>query len=292
MLQHLRRLIDAIRDGDTQTVEEAILQFSRKKRIFAPLALAVGALVMLFIGLRLLVTNWRLMLVQVLPAMLIWAVTLDLKAHVLYGKQFHVIRGPLAIAVFAGVVLLTMAAFFLNAVFAFVISRPGAPRIAIGFQQARAHAAVAYWGAGTGIALGVATVLAPRWGLGWFTVLVSVVLGFMLVCYITVPAQIVGVRAVKAAGSAHPRRDKLATTAVHGAFGAIVCTPPYVLARIGLVLLGSNALFWLGIALLVVGLILEAGVTAAVKAVKESAKLLVGQSPNTPGDRSAPIPGG
>jgi hypothetical protein len=292
VLKGLRRVIVAIREGDAQKVEEAILQYSRRRRIFAPLALAVGALVMLFSGLRLLVTNWRLMLVQVLPATLLWAVTFDLKAHVLYGKQFHMIRGPLALAVFAGVVLLTIGAFFLNAAFAFTISRPGPPRLSIGFQQARAHPAIAYWGAGTGIALGVAAVLAPRWGLGWFTVLLGIVLGFMMVCYITVPAHIVGVQTVKAANSGQPRRDKLATAAVSGTFGAIVCAPPYVLTRTGLVLLGSDSLFGLGVALLVVGLILEAGVTAAVKAVKVSAKLLVGQHLHTPGNQSASIPGG
>ena len=34
------------------------------------------------------------MLVQALSAMWIWAVTLDLKAHVLRGKEFAFIRGP------------------------------------------------------------------------------------------------------------------------------------------------------------------------------------------------------
>ncbi|MGO8895999.1 MAG: hypothetical protein ACLP8X_38610 [Streptosporangiaceae bacterium] len=75
----MRRLIAAIRDNDERKVEEAVLQLARTRRIFAPLALAVGAFVMLFNGLRLLVTNWRLMLVQVLPAMWIWAATYDLK---------------------------------------------------------------------------------------------------------------------------------------------------------------------------------------------------------------------
>ena len=59
----MRRLIAAIRDNDERKVEEAVLQLAR--RIFAPLALAAGAFVMLFSGLRLLVTNWRLMLVQI-----------------------------------------------------------------------------------------------------------------------------------------------------------------------------------------------------------------------------------
>ena len=60
--------------------------------MFAPLAFA--AFVMLFNGLRLLVTNWRLTLVQILPAMWIWLAMFDLKAHVLHGKSFTVLRGP------------------------------------------------------------------------------------------------------------------------------------------------------------------------------------------------------
>ena len=60
-------------------------------------------------------------------------------------------------------------------------------------------------------------------------------------------------------------------------------------------LLGSNALFWLGIAILVVGLMLQAGVTGAVKAVKAvkvSAQLLAGQPLDTSDGPSASVPGG
>jgi hypothetical protein len=289
--QRLRQLLVSIREGDEERVEEAILQLSRTRRIFAPLALAVSAFVMLFSGLRLLITNWRLMLVQVPPAMLIWAVTYDLKAHVLYGRQFHVIRGPLVLALFAAVVLLTTAAFFMNAAFAFAISRPGAPQLAAGFQEARGHAAaVACWGTGTGVALGVAAILAPRWGLGVFTLLLGIVLGFMMVCYVAVPASIAGLRTAKTDKAAQSRRDKLAAAVVSGALGAIVCAPPYVVAKAGLALLDHHALFWLGVALLVIGLVLEAGVTGAVKAVKTGAKLLVGQSRHAPGDRPTSVP--
>ncbi|MGH3170045.1 MAG: hypothetical protein ACRDN0_29700 [Trebonia sp.] len=288
-MDRLRRLVVSVREGDARQFEIAILQFSRRRRIYAPLALAVGAFVMLFSGLRLLVTNWRLMLVQALPAMLIWAVTIDLKAHVLHGKQFQAIRGPLVLAVFAAVVLLTMVAFFLNAAFALAISQPGQPRLATGFRQARVHPAVSYWGAGSGVALAVAAVLAPRWGLGWFTLLLGIVLAFMMVCYVTVPAHIVGVQTAKRANRVRPGRDKLASAAVTGAFGAIVCAPAYVIARVGLVLLGSGGLFGLGVALLVIGLVLQAGATGAVKAIKVSAKLLVGQPPRSPGSPGDPV---
>ena len=78
-----------------------MLQLAGRRRFFAPLALIVGAFVMLFNGLRLLVTNWRLLLVQALPAMWIWAATLDLKAHVLYGREYNDIHGPLVLVLFA-----------------------------------------------------------------------------------------------------------------------------------------------------------------------------------------------
>jgi molecular chaperone DnaJ len=286
--QPVRRLIAAIRDNDERDVEETVLQLARTRKIFAPLALAAGAFVMLFSGLRLLVTNWRLMLVQILPAMWLWAVTYDLKAKILRGEQFHDIRGPIVLVLFAAVVLITIAAFYLNAAFAFAISRPGSPDLRAGFDQARQHIrAVTGWGAAVGLALGVATMLAPRWGRGWFTLLLGIVLAVMMVCYVTVPARIVGVRTARPAATVQSgRAAKLAGVAVTGLFGAIVCTPPYVIARAGIYLLGSSALFPLGVALLIIGLMLEAGATGAVKAIKVSAKLLAGRSPDPPTTRS------
>ena len=286
--QLVRRLIAAIRDNDERKVEEAVLQLAQTRRIFAPLALAAGAFVMLFNGLRLLVTNWRLMLVQVLPAMWIWAATYDLKAKVLRGEPFHDIRGPVVLVLFAAVVLITVAAFYLNAAFAFAISQPGPPDLRAGFGQARRHLrAVTGWGAGVGLALAVATMLAPRWGKGWFALLLGIVLAVMMVCYVAVPARIVGMRTAKPARTAQSRRAaKLAGAAVTGLFGAIVCTPPYVIARGGIWLLGSSTFFPLGVALLIIGLMLEAGATGAVKAIKVSAKLLAGRSPDTPGGQA------
>jgi len=75
------------------------------RRIFAPLVFALGAFVMLFQGLRLLFSNWRLTLVQVLPAMWIWIAMLDLKAHVFKGKEFQSWYGWAAVALVAGIAL-------------------------------------------------------------------------------------------------------------------------------------------------------------------------------------------
>lgn len=64
------------------------------------------------------------------------------------------------------------------------------------------------------------------------------------------------------------------TTALGGAIGATVCTPPYLFWRAGLLMLGSKALLIPGIVLVVLGVTLHAGATGAVRAIKMSATLV------------------
>ena len=104
-----------------------MLRLSQSRRLLAPLAFLVGGVVLLFQGFRLVVFNWRLTLVQVLPAMWIWLAMLDLKIHVLHGQQLS--RDPRCGAHphWMAIIGLTMASLFLNAVFAFAIPAPAGP---------------------------------------------------------------------------------------------------------------------------------------------------------------------
>src|SRR6476661_4909782 len=86
LLAELGPLVRAIRDGDAE-LAEAVLRVSRSRRYLSPLALTVGAFARLFEGLRVLLFNWRLLLVQIPPAMLVWAAIADLKLHVLHGAS-------------------------------------------------------------------------------------------------------------------------------------------------------------------------------------------------------------
>jgi hypothetical protein len=266
-----RSLVDAIQRDDEAAVEAAVLALSRSRRIFAPLVFGLGAFVMLFNGLRLLFSNWRLTLVQVLPAMWIWIVMLDLKVHVFKGQEFRTWYGFSALALVVALALVTAASFFLNAVFAFAISQSGSPEIRPAFAAARRHLPVVLGvGLTVGLALGVSAIVVPRWGVWWFGLSLGIVIAVMMLTYVTVPSRLVGIRPT---GS---RRDKLAATVIGGTLGALICTPPYVLGRIGILLLGSHVLFALGVVLLALGLILQAGATGAVKAIKMSAKLARG----------------
>src|SRR5271166_2542541 len=182
-LARIRGLVQAIREGDETMAEAAIIRLSQSRRWLAPLALAASAFAMLFDGLKLVFSNWRLTLVQILPAMWVWLAMFDLKAHVLHGKSFHVLRGPVVIPIVLAVAAITAASFFLNAVFAFAIASEGPPAIRPAFAQARSHLAVVLaWGAAVGICLGLATVIFVRWGVLWFGLSLSIVVAVMMVC--------------------------------------------------------------------------------------------------------------
>jgi uncharacterized membrane protein len=271
----MAQFIQAVRDSDQAAVNEMVLRLSRARPWLAPLAFAVGAFAMLLDGVKLLLTNWRLTLIQVLPAMWIWAAMYDLKLHVLRGKSFHVLMGPtIVIPLVTGVAVLTAASFYLNAVFAFAIVQPGRPQIRPAFTQTRRHLlTVLASGAVVGILLGLATVVVARWGVFWFGFSLSIVVGIMMVSYVAIPSRLIGMK------TTFSKRDKLAASVVGGAVGAVVCTPPYALGRVGLLMLGSStlAIFVLGVIFFAVGLTLQAGATGAVKTVKMSAKLVSGR---------------
>jgi hypothetical protein len=264
----LRRFVHAVRDGDQAVVDDMIIRFSRSRPWLAPLALLVGAFAMLFEGVRLLFTGWRLILIQALPAMWIWFAMFDLKVHVLRGRAFNVLHGPaIVLPLVVAVAAITALSFFLNAVFAFAIVQPGRPQIGPAFAQARARWTVVLGSGGVvGVLLGVSTMVVVRWGLLPFAVSLSIVVGIMI------PARLIGMR------TAYPKRDKLAATAIGAIVGAMICAPPYALGRVGIDLLGSRAFFALGVTLLVIGVPLQAGATGAVKTVKMSAALVSGHS--------------
>jgi hypothetical protein len=91
-----------------------------------------------------------------------------------------------------------------------------------------------------GAALAISILVAPCWQSPWFTVSLGVVVGIMMVCYVAVPSRLIGVKKTQS------RRDKLWTSALAGALGAMVTAPPYVLGRVAILMLGSKVLFTRG----------------------------------------------
>jgi hypothetical protein len=273
----IKALVRAIEESDEAKIEEAVLRLGRARQVFSPLAFAVGAFTLLFDGLKLLVSNWRLTLIQILPAIWVWLAMADLKAHVLHGNSFTVLRGPVLIPIILVIVAITVASFFLNAVFAFAITLPGRPEIRPAVAQARRHLKpILTSGAVVGLLLALSMTVVTRWGRPWFTLSLGIVVGVMMVCYVAVPSRLIGVK------PSQSRRDKLATTVVSSALSVTVCAPPYLLGRLGILMLGSRALLIPGIIFIAVGVTLQAGATGAVRAIKMSASLTGAAAPSGP----------
>ncbi len=267
-------LVRAIEENDDTAIADAITNLSRRRRIFAPLALMVSGLVLLFEAVRLLVSNWRLVAVQFFPAVWIWLALFDLKLHVLHGESFTVVRGPVLIPIGLVIVAITVGCFFLDAVFAFAIAQSTRPNVAEGVSVARRHMLpIAASGSVIGLLLAFSTTIVTRWGHPWFGLSLGITVGLMMICYIAVPARLIGMSRKPAS-----KREKLSAAIVGGALSATVATPPYVFGRIGMLMLGSRILRLPGLLLLAIGLLFELGATGAVRAIKTSTTLVAGRS--------------
>jgi hypothetical protein len=126
--------------------------------------------------------------------------------------------------------------------------------------------------AAVGLLLGLSAVVVDRGSAIWFAICMSIAIGIMTVCYVAVPSRLIGTTPTRS------RRDRLAASAIGVAIGAVVCAPPYVIARIGILMLGSSLLHIPGLLVLSFGVILHAGATGAIRAIKMSAKLIAGRS--------------
>ena len=266
----LRRLVRAIAEVDPATMEQTARRLGQSRRILTPLAWAAGTIVLLIRGVKLLILNWRLSLIQLVPAAWVWLAMWDLKRHLLHGRSFMQLHFAAQLAIAAAVVAVSIAAFWCNAVFAFAIDGPPPPRIAPAVRKARqARRMVTAWGLIVGSALAFAMIVVPRIAGPWvFSLVLSVVLGVMLISFVAVPARIIGVKTQKLSP-----REALGRVAVSGTVSAVVMTPGFLLSRVGLILLGLHHFHLIGFAMLSIGSALYAAGMSSVKAVTLTMKL-------------------
>jgi hypothetical protein len=261
----LRRLVGAVRDADRAEIEQTLREVGGSRRMLAPLGYVAGGFALLFDGLKLLVLNWRLSLIEIVPAVWIWLTLWDLKAHFLHGREFYIVRGPMAFVVAAVVVLVTTTAYACNAVFAFAVSGPQPPRIRPAITAAMRHRRLIIgWGVAVGLAHAVSTVFLARYGLRWFTISLGSVFVVMSVTFISVPARLIG----EEKPPKLPLKQAISHTAAGGAMSAVLTSPGFLLNRVGLLMFGVHALQIPAIIVYSIGVALQAAATSSAKAVK------------------------
>jgi len=260
----LTLLIGAVRDADPSQVQAALEDLGSSRRLLAPLGYVAGGFALLFDGLKLLVLNWRLTLIEALPAVWIWLTLWDLKAHFVRGKEFYIVRGPMAFVVALVVVAVAVTSFACNAIFAFAVAGPQPPRIRPAFDKMLGHRRLILgWGVGIGLAHATSTVFVARLGLIPFTVALGTVFVVMSVTFVSVPAQLIGYAKQK-----ESVKQKVSRTAVGGALSALLTSPGLLLNRLGLLMFGVRALQIPAMIVFSIGVALQAAATSGAKAVK------------------------
>src|SRR4051794_839461 len=153
--QALVAAVAAVRSTDRAGVESAIEELGRKRRWLVPLAYAAGTIGVVFDGVVLLLRNWRLTLLQLLPAMWIWVMTWNMKHHFVSKPSISV---GVSILVAVAVLVTAQAAYWCNATFAFTLVGEAEGDIAGAFAEARRH-----WRTIGGLALLTGSVQATIW---------------------------------------------------------------------------------------------------------------------------------
>ena len=263
------RAARAFADADPVEIESTARQLGESRSLLAPVAWAAGTVVLLLRGIRLLLLNWRLTLIELVPAAWVWLVMWNLKQHALRAAPFRefTVGGSILLAVLT--VAASTASFWCNTVFGFAIV-PDEPRIRPAIQQTRPFLGrIARAGLAVGLLMAVAAVVVPRTGSGWLYALsAGAAWAVLLISLVAIPAGILGVQKRR-----QPLKQQVGGLAAKGALSAVAMTPGFLLDRLGVILLGVSGWHVVGLVLLSIGSALYAAGMSSVKAVKLAMKL-------------------
>lgn len=273
-LHAIARAVAAVRSTDPASVESALHELGGRRRWLTPLAYAAGTVAVVFDGVVLLLRNWRLTLLQVVPATWIWAMTWNLKNHALSKPS---ISTTIAILLAIGVLVGAQIAYWCNATFAFTMVQGATTDIRAAFREARPH-----WRLVGGLALLTSSVQAGIWLLvphlhvKWLWIALLVMFVVQVYLFVAIPCWLLGVRK---SGSRSERTTQSLTT---GVLSGVASTPGFLLNRIGLLLMGTGSLWILGVAIVSIGAVLHVTASSSVRVVKMSLRLRASEPTSAP----------
>jgi hypothetical protein len=266
-----------VRSTDPASVEATVRELGSRRRWLVPLAYAAGTVAIVFDGIVLLIRNWRLTLLQFLPAIWISVMTWNLRSHLLQGRELDPAIGPAAAV---AVLVAAQVAYWCNATFGFAMLQRGETDLGAAFREARPH-----WRLVGGLALltggaqAAIWLLLPQANLRWFWIALLAMFVVQIYLFVAIPSWLIGVRPTGT------RRERMIQSLTTGVLSGVAATPGFVLNRIGLLLFGVGLLRWLGIAIIAVAAVLHVTASSSVRVVKMSVRLHEG--PRS-GDGAAP----
>jgi hypothetical protein len=260
----LARAVAAVRATDPARVESALTDLGGRRRWLTPLVFAAGAVALVFDGVVLLLQNWRLTLLQVLPAVWIWVMTWNLKTNFVTKPA---VSTSFAVLAAVAVVIAAQVAYWCNATFAYTMVQERTDTRAA-FREARER-----WRLIGGLALltgaiqGAVWLMMPRLNTHWLWLALLILFVVQIYLFIAIPCWLIGVRKT---GS---RRERAAQSLTTGALSGVAAIPGFLLNRIGWLLLGSGVLGIAGGILVAIGAVFHVTASSSVRVVKLSVRL-------------------
>lgn len=243
-----------------------------------PLSWVAGAVLLVVNGVVLLLANWRLLVLELVPAVWIAAILWDWRFHVVEGHDLTELHDGWALAVAAFVVAMTVAAHWSNV--AFVEAAVGGhPRLYDALRSVGAHRRLVL---GAALAAGLlhawVSVRGPVRGTATFSIGLGAVALIDLYLYSALPAQALDLGRRRTSA-----RQYLAKTVTSGAVSAAISLPGITLALVAHLLLGIPVLRALGVLVLVIAVVLQVAASSSSRAVSLAAALVAHQAGPGPG---------
>jgi hypothetical protein len=272
-----RRIVLHARTMSDDELAAAITQFRVGRVLAGPLAFAVGAVLLVIHSVLLLLTNWRLVALELFPALWLATVLWDWRFHVVYGNDLTALHGPWAIAIAGFVVLATLFSYWCNIAFAYAANGEEPTAIAA-LRRAGSHwRLVLVAGLAVGVVHAWVSVRGPIRGLTTFALGLGAVAIANLYLYSALPAQAIGLDRRRGTS-----KDLVTETITFGALSVIVSTPGIVLAVVARVLLLVPLLQILGGFVLAAAVVLQIAAASSSRAVSLSAKVTSGGEGSEP----------
>lgn len=261
-------LVDRVRSLSEDDLRAAF-EARSTHAVFRALNLVTGTLLAMLQGALLLLANWRLILLELVPAVWLSVVLWDLRYHTVAGHSLVVPTGGLALVGCLVIFAATTTSYWCNVAFAFAAIDDGnnvrsAMRKASGHLRQIVPTALVVslfhsWAAFRG----------ARISIGAFGVGLAVVVAVNMYLYTALPASIVGLTRERTT-----MRGKVERTVVAGTVSAVASAPGFLLSRLGQLMVALPATRPVGIVVLAAAVLLQVAGVSSSRAVAFSSTLL------------------
>lgn len=254
-----------------EQLADVVRRYGSATRLTRPF-LAVGDTVDAVVaGVVLLFGNWRLVLLEIVPAVWVGAVLWDWREHGTGRRPIPEVLGDWPGPIAMGVVLATLLAYWCSATIAFALVDASNVRVGAAFRRVREHAVVlTAWAMLVGAAHAYVTVWVSQQRPEWFPVALGAVAVVQVYAVVAVPVALARV----------PRdrltlEERIRASVLTAAVTVAATTPGLFVSRAGIVLLdvGRTPLMALAVVVTAVGITLQVAGTSVAHTVILAAKV-------------------